>query len=104
MESELHNNRYGETSRIEMSHHKEEASYIAAEHQRKLTVEIDHNRLADALYQSLEQRTSIAIMMYDIMEQLMVIGTVEAIDPEHNKFRVDGEWFMLKDIMDIKQA
>lgn len=106
MESELQHNRYGDISRIGMDHHEEESSYTAAEseYQRKMITDIDSCRFMVTLYRSLELRIPITIRMYDVFEQLMVIGIIEDIDRKQGRFRVDGEWFMLGDIVEIEQS
>jgi len=104
MESELHNNRLCETSRLETSHHREQASYTAAEHHQRIQENSHECRFMIMLYRSLELRMPITIRMYDVLEQLMVIGIIEDINRQQRKFRVDGEWFLLGDIVEIEQC
>jgi len=103
MESELQHNRLCETTRLETSHRREQASYTAAEHQHQRIQENSHEcRFMITLYQSMELRIPITIRMYDTIEKLLVIGIIEDIDRQQGKFRVDGEWFLLGDIVEIE--
>jgi len=52
-------------------------------------------RFPAELIRSLQEHIEVVVMMRDSQEaeELKVVGTVECIDQQGGRFRVDGEWF-----------
>lgn len=53
------------------------------------------------LQDSLILHIIVNVKLYDLYEQLQVIGIVEQIDHSQGRFMVSGDWFALSDIEDI---
>lgn len=53
------------------------------------------SRFPAELIRSLQEHIEIVVLMRDSQEEeeLKVVGTVECIDQQGGRFRVDGEWF-----------
>ncbi|WP_312890858.1 hypothetical protein [Paenibacillus endophyticus] len=47
---------------------------------------------------SLKHRQLIKLLMFHETEELEVSGVVDRVDQLQNRFMVDGEWFMIRDI------
>jgi len=77
------------------------------ESMRRSKTELDEQELElvnGYLKQSLQQRSVVWIRMYHPFEQLLIVGVVDCIDFQRNRFKIDGEWFELSDIEGVSDV
>lgn len=68
----------------------------------KIIIDLDEQERQEinyVLYQSQISRHSAVFHMFGGQEELAVNGVVEFIDSYQKRFKVEGEWFPVEDIM-----
>lgn len=95
-------NMFWESSRMVMPEHRE--AFIQQAHQinKKERVFLDEQEkeiVNRALAASFQQRLTVNVQLFDEYEDRRVIGIVERVDTQLKRFKVDGEWFDLQDVL-----
>jgi len=96
-----------ESSRIILPEHKERIRILREEarrggkRERPQLDEQEWERIQEAVARSLHERVPVRLRMYDPLEDLVVEGIVEQVDPVRRRIRVDGEWFEIADIIGV---
>lgn len=104
MAGKLEGNGLFESSRMMLPEHKEAfIRYIERQsfRERVLLDEQEIDRFNQHLYASKTYKHPIEIKMYDPYEELYIVGVIERVDQQLKRFKVDGEWFYLRDIENI---
>ncbi|MEK5061018.1 YolD-like family protein [Paenibacillus sp. FSL H7-0326] len=81
---------------------REEAKQREEQRIRKNFDQQEVERIVRIMSESMQVKSNIDIQLYDDYEDTHVIGIVEQLDPYGKRFRVDGEWFKLRDIISIE--
>lgn len=106
MSNKLSGNVLWESSRMMLPEHKEAINrYNRVQQQKQRRTELDEQEqvlINHALQQSMRHRITLSIHMYDPYEELNIVGTVERIDKQLQRFMVDGEWFSLRQIKSLE--
>lgn len=95
-------NMFWESSRMIMPEHKEAYVEHVREKSKKGRVYLDDQEkeiVSRALAVSNQQRMPINVQLYDEFEDRRVIGVVEQVDIRLKRFKVDGEWFDIQDVL-----
>ena len=103
----LHDNGLFESSRMMLPEHKEEILRANKELLRRPRVVLDEMELenvSNAFRTSMELKRPAKIRLYDPFEELQVIGVVEKVDMVIARFKVDGEWFKVADVLGAELA
>lgn len=101
MRKVLEGNGLWETSRMMLPEHKLRLNANFMEQSRRNRIELDDQELEQvgrALMESLELRELVKVQLYDEYEQLEVVGVVDRIDQHRQRFMVNGDWFLLRDV------
>ncbi|GIP14893.1 hypothetical protein J40TS1_05350 [Paenibacillus montaniterrae] len=69
----------------------------------KQLAEYEMEQLNHMLQQSMLNRVPLCIKMYDSLEDLYIVGVVEAISRLYGRFKVGDDWFLVEDIEAIEQ-
>lgn len=105
MSKKLEGNGLWESSRMMLPEHK--ASIIAntEAQKRKKRKELDEQEwesVSRFMAESIQNRQQITIHMFHPIEELIVIGVVNRVDNQSGRFSVDGEWFLINDIVHVE--
>lgn len=93
-----------ESSRMMLPQHREASINRQKEEMRRKRVELDNQereQIARFISESHKTRQAVRLRMFDEYEDIYVIGVVERIDSLTARFRVDGEWFHIEDIVEL---
>lgn len=105
MSNKLSGNILWESSRMMLPEHKEAINRFNQSLQTRKRAQLDEQEqelINRALQQSLRHRIALTIHMYDPYEQLSIIGVVDRIDKQLQRFMVDGEWFCLAEVVRVE--
>lgn len=106
MAGKLSGNGVWESSRMMLPEHVQALNDWAAEQQRRPRKQLaDHEleQINRALQQSMRYRVQLCIRLYDTLEELKVVGVVEAVSRLYGRFKVGDDWFSIEDIESIEQ-
>lgn len=95
-------NMFWESSRMILPEHKEAFVEHAREISKKDRVYLDDQEkeiVNRALAASFQQRIPVNVQLFDEFEDRRVIGVVEQVDTRLKRFKVDGEWFDIRDVL-----
>lgn len=93
-----------ESSRMIMPQHKDAAQQQRREETKRRRLELDEQEKEQVLRFMLaanKTRQPVRIRMFDEYEDTYVIGVIERLDGLTARFKADGEWFSLEDIMEL---
>jgi|GEM_PF-5922062 len=71
--------------------------------ERPILAEDEIAAIQRAIAASLAERRQIALKMYDRYEDLYAIGIVELIDIFGSSFRMNGDWFRIRDVIRVER-
>lgn len=95
-------NMFWESSRMILPEHKEAFVEHAREIGKKDRIYLDDQEkeiVNRALAASFQQRVPVNVQLFDEYEDRRVIGIVEQVDTWLKRFKVDGEWFDIRDVL-----
>src|SRR4051794_12314423 len=72
-------------------------------HDRPLLSDDEIEAIQRAIHVSLTERRAIALKMYDRFEDLYAIGIVELLDIFGSSFRMNGDWFRVRDVIRVER-
>lgn len=94
-----------ESSRMMLPEHIEAILHHNRTKNNKERKELDEQELkliSLALQQSMQTKQAVTLTMFDLVEDLQVIGVVERLDGRLRRLKVDGEWFEMDDIVSVE--
>ncbi|MFD1128589.1 YolD-like family protein [Paenibacillus provencensis] len=95
-------NMFWESSRMMLPEHREAFVEHERVHDRNDRFYLDDQEkeiVNRALLVSFQQRLLVNVQLYDEYEDRRVIGVVEMVDTRLRRFKVDGEWFEVSDVL-----
>lgn len=95
-------NMFWESSRMVMPEHREAYNQQALLNNRKQRVTLDDQEkeiVYRALAESYQLKQPVNVELFDEYEDRRVIGIVERVDMQLKRFKVDGEWFDVRDVL-----
>lgn len=95
-------NIFWESSRMVMPEHREAHNELMRLNSRKQRVILDDQEeeiVYRALTESYQLKKTVNVELFDEYEDRRVIGIVERVDMQLNRFKVDGEWFDVRDVI-----
>lgn len=100
----LSGNGLWESSGIILPEHRQALSEYFDKQRERKKVTLDESELEQLSYhiqESMHLRIPITLQMYDIYEEILVIGIVERVDTIKKCFRINGDWFKVSDVEKI---
>jgi hypothetical protein len=94
-----------QSSRMMLPEHVEAILHHNRNKNNKDHKELDEQELANislTLHQSMHNKQAVTLTMFDLVEDLQVIGIVERLDARLRRLKVDGEWFGMDDIVSVE--
>lgn len=91
-----------ESSRMMLPQHVEEIRRDLREQNRKNKPELDAQEaetIERAIHASFKLKQPVNLSMFDEYEDVRVVGIVERVDGQCGRFKVDGEWFNVADVI-----
>lgn len=91
-----------ESSRMMLPQHVEEIRRDLREQNRKNKPELyaqESELIERAIHASLTLKQPVNLRMFDEYEDVRVVGIVERIDGQCGRFKVDGEWFNVAEVI-----
>lgn len=70
---------------------------------RKQLADHEMEQLNHVLLKSMLNHVPLCIKMYDPLEDLCIVGVVEAISRLYGRFKIGDDWFLIEDIEAIEQ-
>lgn len=101
MRKKLEGNGLWESSRMMLPEHKAAINQHEASLKQRHRVELDEQEwehISRSMTDSLKQRHIITIQLFHPLEERIVNGIVDRIDPLQKRFMINGEWYPIKDI------
>ncbi|GIP61109.1 hypothetical protein J15TS10_49230 [Paenibacillus woosongensis] len=93
-----------ESSRMIMPQHKEAAQRQLKEELKRERLELDDQekeQIARFMTQALKTRQEVRLRMYHPYENIYLAGVIDRLESLTARFRIDGEWFLMEDIMEL---
>lgn len=94
-----------ESSRMMLPEHIEAILHYNRNMNNKERKELDEQELqliSLAAQQSMHTKQAVTLRLFDLVEDLQVIGVVERVDRRLRRLKVDGEWFGMDDIVRVE--
>lgn len=104
MSKKLQGNGLWESSRMILPEHKEAIQKFRRRREQRNRPEIDEHeieRINSTISWSLHARKPIRLKMFDPYEELIVEGVVDRANRLLGKICVDGEWFLIADVIGV---
>lgn len=104
MSKKLTGNGLWESSRMMLPEHVNALYEHKRQSSKRERIQLDEQELQliqENIHQSMKQRQSVTINLYDPYEELKVIGLIERVDLLDGRIRVGGDWFPIEDILSV---